>query len=550
MLKKTVTVSQTPVAFWSYLENGSNYIIADDYGKIYPEYGNEKQLENGRISHIMYHNQMNIVMASMDNILFIVDKNNFECVLPPYLFEYSKQLYSTKSGVIPDNLDAIVIGSGIGGLSIAGLLSKQGRRVLVLEQHDIDGGYEFDTGIHYVGNMDLKNPGGTCATLEYITNGDLKWNSQGDVYDVSVIENDKIEWDISIEKTIKNLLVHFPNDEKKIRKYIQLCKEIHAGTSYMFLSKILPKFLSSLLYWFLAGDYDKYRNKSCEEVMCNELGMSKKLMFTLCYHFGDHGFLVTEKDSFILQALVTNHYVKNSGWYPEGGSSSIAETIIPVIEATGGKCLVKALVEKILVKNNKAYGIKTSKGQEIYADIIISDAGIFNTFGKLLDERISKQYNFERYLEQFESGTAHFYVFIGFNKSSKDLNIPKANYWIHSSYNYDKIPNYRFSENMEKIDWERCGYFVSFSSSKDPTYEKRYPNKSTCIVMSESNYDWVKDWADKRVKQRGNVYEDFKQEVKKETLKVLFKHFPHLEKHIDFIDVATPLTNEFYFNAH
>jgi hypothetical protein len=52
-------------------------------------------------------------------------------------FEYSKQMYSTKPGIVPENLDAIVIGSGIGGLSLAGLLSKQGRKVLVLEQHDI-----------------------------------------------------------------------------------------------------------------------------------------------------------------------------------------------------------------------------------------------------------------------------------------------------------------------------------------------------------------------------------------------------------------------------
>ena len=58
-------------------------------------------------------------------------------VKPQEKREYSKQIYSTKPGVVPDNLDAIVIGSGIGGLSIAGLLAKQGRRVLLLEQHDI-----------------------------------------------------------------------------------------------------------------------------------------------------------------------------------------------------------------------------------------------------------------------------------------------------------------------------------------------------------------------------------------------------------------------------
>ena len=63
---------------------------------------------------------------------------------------------------VPENLDAIVIGSGIGGLSAASLLSRAGKRVLVLEQHDRSGGcchtfeergFEFDTGIHYIGEM-------------------------------------------------------------------------------------------------------------------------------------------------------------------------------------------------------------------------------------------------------------------------------------------------------------------------------------------------------------------------------------------------------------
>lgn len=56
---------------------------------------------------------------------------------------------------MPEDLDAIVIGSGIGGLGLAVLLAKVGKKVLVLEQHDRAGGcchtftekgFEFDVG--------------------------------------------------------------------------------------------------------------------------------------------------------------------------------------------------------------------------------------------------------------------------------------------------------------------------------------------------------------------------------------------------------------------
>jgi all-trans-retinol 13,14-reductase len=88
------------------------------------------------------------------------------------------------------NCDAIVIGSGIGGLSVASLLAQAGKKVIVLEQHNVagglchtftSGGYEFATGIHYIGQM---HEGSVFMFKEYldgITPADdlIEWDEMG-----------------------------------------------------------------------------------------------------------------------------------------------------------------------------------------------------------------------------------------------------------------------------------------------------------------------------------------------------------------------------------
>ena len=91
--------------------------------------------------------------------------------------------YSKKK--IPENLDTIIIGSGIGGLTCGALLSKLGKKVLVLEQHYIAGGcthtfedkgFEFDTGIHYIGNIEKR-----MKILDLITEKKIEWDQMGEL---------------------------------------------------------------------------------------------------------------------------------------------------------------------------------------------------------------------------------------------------------------------------------------------------------------------------------------------------------------------------------
>ena len=67
----------------------------------------------------------------------VLGKRNF-ITASDYIRNLLLQGFTTKK--IPENLNAIVIGSGIGGLTCAALLAKSGKKVLVLEQHDQAGG--------------------------------------------------------------------------------------------------------------------------------------------------------------------------------------------------------------------------------------------------------------------------------------------------------------------------------------------------------------------------------------------------------------------------
>ena len=97
--------------------------------------------------------------------------------------------------------DAIVIGSGIGGLTAAACLSKMGKKVIVLEQHYTAGGfthsydrngYEWDVGVHYIGDMGAKH---TLARrlFDYVTDGQLQWAAMDDHYDRLFIGDRQID---------------------------------------------------------------------------------------------------------------------------------------------------------------------------------------------------------------------------------------------------------------------------------------------------------------------------------------------------------------------
>jgi len=460
---------------------------------------------------------------------------------------------------VPENLDAVVIGSGMGGLACAAYLARAGKRVLVLEQHYITGGcthafeehgVEFDTGLHYIGN-----PQGMKKLLDPIITGpeihfaQMGTKQDGYVYDEVIFGDEKpFCFPSGKEAVIQALIDRFPDEAVAIRTYINLCETVSNSMRIWYVAKILPRWITAVFGRFLFAKYLGYAKMNAPQVI-DTLTSNVELKRILLTQFVDAGG-PPEDVSFAIQAAISNHYFAG-GYYPVGGSLVFSRGMIPTIERSGGRVLVRAPVEKILFDNNgHANGVRVNE-MDIHAPIVVSACGYENTFRKLVPKTIVEKHDLLSPVESIEASPGHMYLFVVIDGSQTELQLPSSNrISIPVSKNQTISEYVREYYNSPTKDDTKLGVFIGFPSAKDPSWEERYPTKSCAIVMAEAHGEWFKKWEGQKSGKRGEEYEAFKKKWwGDKMMEELYKFAPQIKDRVTHSFVASPATNSFYLNA-
>ena len=466
-------------------------------------------------------------------------------------------LMSTSTGVsykqvaLDESWDAIVIGSGMGGLTTAALLAKHaGKRVLVLERHYTAGGfthafhrpgYEWDVGVHYIGQVqDPASP--VRAAFEHLTEGRLSWNPMPDVYDEIRIADRVYEFRSRFEQFREMLISKFPGEAKGIDEYLGAVRTAAKASSLYFAEKAVPRFASVLAGSLMRSPFLRWSNCTTAEVL-SRFTSNPELTGLLTAQWGDYG-LPPSQSSFAAHAIIAEHYFDGAS-YPVGGASNISASMAPVIERAGGKIVISAEVDRITLDGSgHATGVCMTDGREFRAPVVVSDAGALNTFGRLLPSDAPGCSTIASEVRAIGHSMSYVSLYAGLNQSAQDLGFTGTNIWAYPTPNHDANVARYYNDSTAPFPVQ----FISFPSAKDPDFAVKHPGHSTIEIITMAPYHWFSKWENTRWKHRGSAYDEFKAQFTDRLCEGLQRHVPAARGHIEHAELSTPLTTRHFAN--
>jgi len=450
--------------------------------------------------------------------------------------------------------DAIVIGSGLGGLCTAAYLCAAGKRTLVLEAHYVAGGnsqvfrrkhkgqeYEFDVGIHYIG--ECGRDGVITAALnglglaERVVFRPLDSDGYSTLHFPDVTFRVPFGWDRYRERLHET----FPDEREALGGVLDVMQEISATGHRLRRDELSMADVATeapgFFQWGLRPITELFAEKNLSEraaaVILGEQG---------CY-------AVRPSDTPVVMAAgLADHFLRGA-YYPEGGGQVLAGRLIQAIRAYGGEVRTQSPVQKIRVEDGHVLGVLSGKKnrtpQEIDAPIVVSNADVKRTFAELVGQEHWSPETVER-VRSLKMSIPLFCVYLGLDVDLAARGMPNSNHFIWGDYDlegvYDELDAGRLTSKA------MC--YLTAASLKDPESRHLAPEGHTnlqIMTLAPREYDvWHVDRgpAEGGHYHRDPDYRKSKADLVEQLIDTSTQLIPDLREHIVWKEAASPVSQE------
>ena len=476
--------------------------------------------------------------------------------------------------------DSIVIGSGMGGLSVASLLAQcrpdHPRSVLVLEQHPTHAGgccqaferegYRFGVGVHFVAAVQPHEKGGLKKLVDVLTpEGDpIEWSLMPDM-GIALVGKDELKNFGTGDTTEGHLIERFPEEKQGIQKFFAMARKANDAFMRAFVFKGMPRWMT----WFLVstgldrlldGGFRKYARMSVADVV-RSLVKDPDLRMMLEVDTMLYG-MTPEEAPFIMHSVL---FAKEfSASYPTGGPGKIPEKISKAIKACGGDVLVNASVASIIIENRRAVGVQLADGRKFRAKQIISDAGYVKTLRHFVPPEHQPRQVHSSVASTLADGMTGIVLYVGLQGShDDDFGLPHSISVISDNQlelHADVMPE--TLDGLRGMKAEDLGVYVTCPSAKDGSWKTTYPGKTTLEILLpyvpwKAFQDLIGDNGEVK-EEKKEEYERFKREMgqliwtRSRQGLIAAGATEKLPEHLedaDFFELGTPLTYHRYLGS-
>ena len=432
-----------------------------------------------------------------------------------------------------ETYDDIIIGAGMGGLSVANFLAKYNRKVLVLEKHHIPGGLvtsfrrggvQFSLGIESL--FELNEGQSIPQFLEFFgTSVETEPNRR----DICCFVEGK-RYVFRHDHLREDFMAAFPDDQQEVRRILDLNETI-ATEMFSGTGAPIPPYEMSALEMLKFGienlrkkpNFMRYGMKDACDVL--EKQLKNPVLRSVIYSKGIF--------PMVYMAHVYRWSVLGKDSWPVGGMQAIPDAAAGSLVRNGGVLELKCEVTEILIENGKAVGVKTKDGREYHAGRIISNASPHFTYG-LLPDSLPQKHAMMKKLEGKAIFPGVCALFLSVRKDYDFGNTGVFSFVNRTSYKDDPL---------------------HYSPEDCPIELVVYPEREedrgrAAVALIPLSYQYQDTWQTGGDGARGEAYVRLKDEVSETVLSRLDSQMGNgFRESVLYADLSTPLTFERYTHS-
>ena len=434
-----------------------------------------------------------------------------------------------KENSIKIQYDILIIGSGLGGLMSAFVLSKHGYKVCILEKNSKLGGtlqaYKrngrmLGTGMHYIGSLDKGHMMHNIFKYFGLFDGIEYQRMDDDGFDVFNIGGKEIKYPMGLNNLRRKFYDYFPDEKEAIDSYIiGIVNAVKEQDVYSLNNPDKAQNTSS-----------SYLRKNAWGFICSltENNELRNAMAALNFVYAGK----KEGTPLYNHALI-NYYFISSSYRIVGSTQLLADRLAEQIKSYGGTVINRQEVKEFIFDDKKLTGVKTASGEEFYADNFISNAHPTTTMSWIPEGKIKKSYR--KRLTSLKDTLSAFSLHL--------ILKPNKVKYRNFNYNFYKNSDVWYASSYDEKEWPEH-YFVHWpANTKNPKYV------DNVTVLTHMKYEEVEKWSSLPIKRRGEEYEKFKKDKAEKLINLVARQFPEFKENLETYYVATPLSFKDYIGT-